>query len=245
MAEFVLVHGSGQHAGCWSRVRDALSARGHAVETPELPKHAPDQGLMDHAARIAASITSPRTVVVAHSFSGVFLPLVPRARECGLLVYLAAVIPEPGKSVRDQLTEDPGMFVPGWLEAGARWFDASQQESIARNFLFHDCDERTLPWALETVGIFDTRHMATEPSPLGEWPAVPSACIVASEDRTLSPDWCRRMSRRLLGQDALEVQSGHCPMVSRPTELADQLEQLAELPDGFNLPDGSSVADLP
>jgi hypothetical protein len=54
---------------------------------------------------------------------GVFLPLVAQVRDCALLVFLAAVIPEPGKSVRDQFAEDPGMFSRDWIEAGPRWFD--------------------------------------------------------------------------------------------------------------------------
>src|SRR5688572_15667071 len=110
MAAFVLVHGSGQNAGCWARVGDLLQARGHDVAAPELPKQAPTWGLRDYGAEIARAVVEPKTVVVAHSFSGVFLPLVAQARSCALLVFLAAVIPEPGKSVRDQFAEDPGMF---------------------------------------------------------------------------------------------------------------------------------------
>lgn len=227
MADFVLVHGSGQNAGCWSRVGALLEERGHAVSTPDLPKEAPSWGLEDYAAEIARSIASPDAVVVGHSFSGAFLPLVPRVRECGLLVFLAAVIPEPGKSVRDQFTEDPSMFCSGWIEAGARWFDKSERESLAREFLFHDCDEETLSWALGSVELVDTRHVVTQPSPLTPPPGVPAVSIVATEDRTLSPDWGRRITRSLLRTEAIELRAGHCPHVSRSVATADLLERLA------------------
>lgn len=49
MASFVLVHGSGQNAGCWSRVGNLLRARGHEVAAPDLPKRAADRGLEEHA----------------------------------------------------------------------------------------------------------------------------------------------------------------------------------------------------
>lgn len=227
MAPFVLVHGSGQNATCWSRLGDALRSRGHDVAAPELPKLAPDWRLEDHAARIARSIAGPHTVVVAHSFSGAFLPLVPGIRACALLVFLAAVIPEPGKSVRDQLAEDPSMFSPEWIAAGPRWFDRDQEESLAREFLFHDCDEETLAWGLGTMEMLNTRHLVTQPSPMAAWPEVPAVSVVATQDRTLTADWGRRTSRRVLRREAIEIPSGHCPHVSRPGELADVLQQLA------------------
>jgi pimeloyl-ACP methyl ester carboxylesterase len=227
MAPFVLLHGSGQHAGCWERVGGLLEARGHVVAAPDLPKQVPDWGLDDYAAEIAQSIAGPHTVVVAHSFSGVFLPLVAHVRDCALLVFLAAVIPEPGKSVRDQFAEDPGMFARDWIEAGPLWFDRSQQDSLAKEFLFHDCDGETVRWALRTVDLLDTRHLVTQPAPFTRWPNVPAASVVSTNDRTLAADWGRRMSRRVLGRETIEIQAGHCPHISQPGAVADILEQLA------------------
>lgn len=227
MASFVLVHGSGQHAGCWSRVGDLLKARGHAVAAPDLPKKAPSWGLRDHAAEIARSIPGPDAVVVGHSASGSFLPLVPEVCDCSALVFLAAVIPEPGKSVREQFGEDPSMFSQAWIAAGKRWFEASELESLAREFLFHDCDDETLAWALGTMGMMDTRGLVTEPAPFTKWPSVRVASIVATDDRTLSPGWIRRTSLRVLGKEAIGIKAGHCPQVSRPEETARILEEIA------------------
>ena len=226
MTAFVLIHGSGQNSGCWARVGELLSASGHAVAIPELPKRAPDLGLAAYAAGIAKTVVQPRTIIVAHSFSGIFLPLVAHAVDCAQLVFLAAVIPEPGKSVRQQFGEDAGMFHRDWIDAGPRWFETSQVEGVAREFLFHDCDEATMPWALDTVELFDTRHLVTEPAPFTEWPGVPSASIVCTQDRTLTPQWIRKMSVRR-GMPIVELQAGHCPHVSRPADVARILEQLA------------------
>jgi pimeloyl-ACP methyl ester carboxylesterase len=229
MAGFVLVHGSGQNAASWSRVGALLTARGHAVATPELPKGAPGMALEDHAAVIAASTTGPRTVVVAHSLCGVFLPLVAARADCALMVFLAAVIPEPGKSIRQQFNEDQSMFAPEWIASSARWFDDAQRESLSREFLFHDCDLEALPWALGTLEPIDTSGLVVQPSPLARWPDTPAASIVGRGDRTLSPEWIRRQSRRILGVEAIEVDAGHCPHMSRPREIADTLERLAAL----------------
>jgi len=119
------------------------------------------------------------------------------------------------------------MFSPDWIEAGPRWFDKSQQERLAKEFLFHDCNEEALPWALRTVDLFDTRHLVTEPAPFTTWPSVPTASIVATNDRTLTADWGRRASQRVLGREPIEIQSGHCPHVSQPEAVAAVLEQFA------------------
>ena len=228
MSTFVLVHGSTQNKSCWERVGNFLTARGHFVAAPDLPKHAPDWGLREYAGEIARWIPAADSIVVAHSFSGVFLPLVAQMRDCGLVVFLAAVIPEPGKSVRQQFAEDAAMFSPGWIEVGARWFaDPPQQERLAEDFLFHDCDNETKAWALDTIETFDTRHLVDQPIPLEAWPAVRAASIVASEDRTLSPEWNRKMSRAVLGVEAMEIEAGHCPHCSQPRTIANILEQLA------------------
>jgi pimeloyl-ACP methyl ester carboxylesterase len=227
MSSFILIHGSGQNAGAWSRVGRLLEERGHVVVTPDLPKRATGWGLEQHGAAIAAAAPGPGAVLVAHSLSGVFLPLAVEACRGALLVFLAAVIPERGKSVRQQFADDPSMFAPEWIAAGARWFDRSQQESLARQFLFHDCDGETLAWALGTVDPLDAARVVVEPSEPARWADVPAAAIVASRDRTLAPDWCRRASRRLLGREAIEVDAGHCPHASRPGEIADILERLA------------------
>jgi pimeloyl-ACP methyl ester carboxylesterase len=236
MSFFVLVHGSGQNARCWDRVTQHLTARGHRVAAPDLLKNA-DLRLADHAARIADAIDGPGAVVVAHSLCGVFLPLVAQIRHCALLVFVAAVIPEPGKSVREQFEADSSMFNPSWIEAGPRWFDPIERESLAREFLFHDCDEATISWALPTLEPMNTRDLVVEPSPFATWPNVPTTSIVATEDRTLTVDWGRRTSLRVLGHDALEVRSGHCPQVSQPSWLADTLDTLV---DGLERPQPDS-----
>jgi pimeloyl-ACP methyl ester carboxylesterase len=229
MAYFVLIHGSAQNAGCWERVRETLAANGHRVATPELPKAAPDWGLQRYAEGIAGQVPDarPGPVVVAHSFTGVLLPLIAGLRPGCVLVFLAAVVPEAGKSVREQFTEDPGMFHPEWITAGPRWFEPGQSQGLAREFLFHDCDEGTLPWALRTVEPFDTRHLVTERAPFAAWPPVRRASIVASHDRTLTATWCRKMAVRVLGTEPIEIDAGHCPHVSRPREVAAILEGLA------------------
>jgi len=227
MTDFLLLHGSGTNAASWQCLRDVLVARGHVVIAPELPKQAAAWTLPDYADCIGEAGAPAGTVAVAHSLSGVFLPLLPYVTDYSLLLVLAAVVPESGRSVREQFTADPTMFSPQWIAAGQRWFDPAEAQGLAREFLFHDCDDATIRWATTTVEPYDSRQIVTEVSPLTEWPTVRSASIVASSDRTLDPHWCRRISRRILGVEPIDIDGGHCPQIARPAALADALQKLA------------------
>ena len=67
----------------------------------------------------------------------------------------------------------------------------------------------------------------TEPWPLDGVPAVERTSILCRNERSIRPDWSRRMSRELLGVEAVELEGGHSPFLSRPRELAEVLLRLA------------------
>src|SRR6266404_9236785 len=223
MSSFCLVHGSTQNASCWDLVIRELVQRGHEAVRMNLPTDEPEASATRYADVIAQAIPADRddTIVVAHSASGLFLPLVPEKRRVRRLVFLAAVIPRIGKSLRDQVIDDKGMFNPEWLGK-----DPTKDEQIARQYLFHDCSPERTKWALSTMSLMFARQAIVEVCPLNVWPAVPSSYILCTEDRAIQPEWSRRAARERLGVDALELPGGHCLYVSRPAELAAVLGAL-------------------
>jgi len=223
MPTFCLVHGSTQGAAGWDRLAPELERRGHAVVRMDLPADQPEAGAAQYAQWIADAIPADRdpVTVVAHSAGGLFLPLVPSRRKVCRLVYLAAVVPSIGESLMDQVRRDKGMFNPDWPGK-----DPTKDEQLARHFLFHDCAPEVARWALGTLRLMFARAAAREPTPLLDWPAVPSSYIVCAEDRTIQPAWSRRIARERLGVEAIELPGGHCPHVSRPGELAGILDRL-------------------
>ena len=94
-------------------------------------------------------------------------------------------------------------------------------------FLFHDCDDETFAWAMATQRDFLPRAVYEERIPL--YDSMPSVYIVARSDRTIRPEWQRRIARERLRVEPLEIDSGHCPNVSRPGELANLLAAVADL----------------
>src|SRR5260370_22450525 len=94
MSLFCLVHGSTQNASCWDLVIPELVRRGHEAVRMNLPTNEPEASATRYADVIAQAIPADRddAIVVAHSASGLFLPLVPEKRRVRRLVFLAAVI---------------------------------------------------------------------------------------------------------------------------------------------------------
>jgi len=224
MSLFCLVHGSTQNASCWDRLIPRLEQRGHETVRMNLPANEAEASATRYAEVIAHSIPPERedVIIVAHSASGLFLPLVPGKRRVQRLVFLAAVIPHIGKSLRDQVNEDKTMFNPDWLGK-----DPTKDEQLARQFLFHDCSPEATDWALGTMSLMFARQAILEICPLKEWPDVPSSYILCAEDRAIQPQWSRRAARERLGVEAIELPGGHCPYVSRPDQLADALSFIA------------------
>lgn len=223
MSLFCLVHGSTQNASCWDLLVPRLEQRGHEIVRMNLPTDDPEASATRYSGVITEAIPAERddVIVVAHSAGGLFLPLVAERRRVQRLVFLAAVIPEIGKSLLDQLKDDPQMFNPDWIGK-----DPTQDTQVALDFLFHDCSPEICNWALSTMSLMHPRRAIVETCPMRSWPPVPASYIVCRDDRTIRPEWSRRAARERLKVDPIELPGGHCPYVSRPAELAEALAAL-------------------
>ena len=223
MSLFCLVHGSTQDASGWTRLVPELERRGHQTLCADLPADEPDASGSRYAQAIAETLrnSGEAPIVVAHSVSGIFLPLLPEYCPVSKIVFLAAFVPEIGKSPMQQLQASPEMFWPDWIGK-----DPTKDDTVAVQYLFHDCDPETAAWALTTRRLTHARRALTETCPLRSWPDVPASYVLCREDRTLRPDFWRKQARKQLGIDPIELAGGHCPHVSRPGELADVLSTL-------------------
>jgi hypothetical protein len=62
-----------------------------------------------------------------------------------------------------------------------------------------------------------------EPWPLPAWPDIPTRFVLCRNDRFFPASWLRAVVRDRLGIVPDEIDSGHCPALSRPVELAAML----------------------
>jgi pimeloyl-ACP methyl ester carboxylesterase len=226
----VLVHGSYLGPWTWERVVPGLEARGHRVTAVDLPSSDPAAGGAAYADAIIGAIAwDEPPVIVAHSMSGLITPLVAARREVAKLIFVAAFLAEPGASAGDQRAREP-IDAPGSLtdpeftdlgdgvwSVGARtatelfWHDATPEIAAAAS-------ARLRPQAYRVM---------TETSPLTAWPSVAVASIVCRDDHAINPAWVRSAARERLGVEAVEIDGGHSPMLTRPEELAALLDDLA------------------
>lgn len=223
MSRFCLIHGSTQSPSGWGRLVPELEKRGHEVVCADLPCDEPDASGARYAEVVADSLRAVNdpAIVVAHSVSGIFLPLLPSRCSLSRLVFLAAFVPEIGKSPMQQLQANPEMFCSDWIGK-----DPTKDDAVAVHYLFHDCDPETTAWALTTRRAMIARRALTEVCPSSGWTDVPVSYVLCREDRTLRPDYWRERVRSQLVVDPIELAGGHCPHVSRPAELADVLSEL-------------------
>lgn len=226
MSVFCLIHGSTQNPSGWNLLAPELESHGHQVICPDLPVDKPEASATYYAEVVAAVLRHlpDPPIVVAHSVSGLFLPFVTKQKPVARMVFLAATIPQVGKSALQQLQACPDMMCPGWVGK-----DPTKDAQLAMKFLFHDCSPEVAHWALSTLRLMYARGVLTEICPLDGWPDVPSSYVLCRKDRTLNPNWWRVACRERLGSDAIEIDSGHCPHISRPLELAGLLSKMADL----------------
>jgi pimeloyl-ACP methyl ester carboxylesterase len=227
--DIALVHGSYHGGWCWDLLRPELERLGHRVLTPDMPISDPGLGADAYAQAVEDALgTVAEPVVVGHSMSGLVIPLVAARRPVRKLIFLAAFLPTPGKSVNEVRGTEPidGRVAP----TTAEWTDLGNDvwmvgPNTATEVFFQDAPPDIARWATERLRP-QSYHVMNETTPLETWPDVECRSIVCRDDRAINPDWVRAAAHDRLGVEAVEIDGGHSPFMSRPAELAQLLHNL-------------------
>ncbi len=180
MSVCCLIHGSTQSPAGWQLLIPELRRCGHDAFTVDLPVDEPEAGTTRYADVIATEIRSAErdnVIAVAHSVSGIFLPLLLDRCAVQRLVFLAAFVPVLGMSPLQQFASEPNLMNSAWVGKNPT------DDTVAREFLFHDCAPDVVRWALSTRRLLVARGALAETCPLTEWPDVPISSIVCADDR--------------------------------------------------------------
>jgi acetyl esterase/lipase len=221
-ATFVLVHGAWLGGWCWKKVMPRLRAAGHEVFAPTLTglgEHShlltPEVDLETHIEDIVAVLEYEdlaNVVLVGHSYAGMVIAGVaqeaaPRLAE---LVYLDAFLPENGKSINDYLPV-PHSTVDGWrikpLDPRTGFGISSELDLAWVAPRLGDLPERTnsQPIELSAAKISALRHTYIQCSHIPHF--------VEAAERA------KRQGFRFFEL----LSANHCPMITRPDELANIL----------------------
>ena len=216
LATFVLIHGAGDVGWYWHLVEAELRERGHDVVAPDLPCDDDSAGLSEYADTVVDAIADRADlVVVAQSIGDFTAPLVCERVPVKLLVLVAPMIPAPGEAPADY-----------WSNTGYENEVRERYEDTIALF-YHDVPLELASEALKRSRTQSEARMG-EPSPLREWPDVPTRVLLCRDDRLFPAPFLRRVAEERLGIVPDEIDGGHTPALSRARELADRLEAYAE-----------------
>jgi pimeloyl-ACP methyl ester carboxylesterase len=219
MTTFILVHGAFGSAAELAPVIPELEALGHCAIAVDLPCTDPVATLDDYARTVVeamAGIAGP-VVVVGHSAGGATISLVPARTRVDRLVYVTAVVPEPGRSIVDIAGADVRETILSVSHDdgnGCRSFDFELLASLAppeerdAYLSFLRATQRPQSWAA-----------LEQPWPGRSLPDVPRTYVLCTEDQIIPPARQREMAARL-GVEPMEISSEHAVFAIRPRELA-------------------------
>ncbi len=219
MSTFVLVPGAGGAPWYWSRVIPLLQSAGHEAVAVDLPGGNEKAGLPEYARLVVEAIgESDDVVLVAQSLGGFTAPLVCTRVAVRELVFVNAMIPNPG--------ETPGAW---WDNTG--WFDARETAALAGGYSTEfDLNTYFLHDVPPEVAAEGEAHQRPEADTVFEsacdfvdWPAIPIRVLSGEGDRFFPLDFQRVVARDRLNLEPDAVPGGHLIALSNPDGLADYL----------------------
>jgi pimeloyl-ACP methyl ester carboxylesterase len=234
LVEFVLVHGAYHGAWCWELLSPELEKRGHSVLTVDLPIGDPKAGAVEYASTVldAMSGVGDEAILVGHSMGGVVVPLIAAARPVARMVFLAALLPEPGSSLGEQRAREPvdavvELSAVEFTHLGDGVFEVGP--NTATELFYHDAPEEIAAAAISRLRPQAYLFM-DETTPLQAWPDCDAEYIVCGDDHAVNPAWGRQAAAERLNVTPHEIEGGHSPFLTRPSQLADMLDGIARKP---------------
>jgi pimeloyl-ACP methyl ester carboxylesterase len=222
MSTFALIHGAGVGGGWyWHLVEAELRSLGHTTVAPTLWTGDDSATLSDYADAVVDTIDTPEDLfVVAHSFGGFTAPLVAERLPTAGLIYVTAMVPTPGESPDDWWTNTGHSEAVRLQAAKDGGLTGSSDPYVS---YFHDVPKRLADQVSSHEPSPPSNPAYYEPWPLDTHPTTPTRYILCTEDRLFPAAFQRQLARDRLGITPDEITSGHCPALSRPTELAAML----------------------
>ena len=241
MSHFILVHGAWEESGMWDRVAPVLVQKGHTVTAVDLPGHGANkqEGLqvttelyIEALVDVISELDYP-VVLAGHSMIGAVISNVAERipEKIERLVYVTAFLLKNGGSVYEAMEGDSEGGAFPYIEFSDDQAFASLPVPSLQIIGMHDVDdveiERVLPLMAEWQGTdpFMTPVAVTEE----RFGSVPKTFVRTSIDKMISPALQDAMIKNWDVDSVFELESGHFPTSSVPTELADVLLRAAEI----------------
>ena len=239
---FVLVHGAWQASFVWDKVKADLESQGNKVVKVELLGHGDDQtpvseitfdGYVKQVTDVIDGLNEP-VILVGHSLGGAIVTQaatkVPQKIE--KLIYVAGFIPRSGSSVFEYSAMDSGALISAVLDFstdGSTVTIADPEVNMRDVFCQYGSDE-DINLLVEKLR---PEPVAAAGTPLNYDSDVYSSIankyyIYTTEDKAISYPFQQQMVNEAHITKTYKIESGHSPFLSKPNELFQLLNQIAQ-----------------
>ncbi|MEV5412146.1 alpha/beta hydrolase [Thermopolyspora sp. NPDC052614] len=234
---FLAAHGGCHGAWAWDFVKPELAKLGHELVAVELPGHGTrrdEVATLDGYRDAVLELLQPGDVLVGHSSGSVVATIAANERPdlVAHICFVAGILPVEGMPLPYETTsttlggssdspvddESPLDTYIKMTEGNEAFYFERQGAVMA---FYNDCSDELIDWAYS--------KLVPEPfAPLTVPVFVPNfwkqadlsrSFIMGSRDTTCFPALARLQAKRL-GVVPLEIDTGHSPWLSRPTEFA-------------------------
>jgi pimeloyl-ACP methyl ester carboxylesterase len=217
----VLVHGAFADGSGWNAVAKQLMEKGYTVSIVQEPETSFANDVT--ATKRVLGMQDGPVVLVGHSYGGAIITEAGNDPKVAALVYVAALQPDTG--------EVPGALLQKTPAAGKGIKPAADGYLYIDPSAFAGDFAADLP--KQQAAIMAQSQVFIAPDALGQpiskaaWRDKPSWAIVATEDRSISPELERFMYLRSKAK-TIEVKSSHVVYISHPNEVVKQIEEAAK-----------------
>lgn len=220
----VLVHGAFADGSSWAKVIPLLERDGYAVTSVQnsLTSFADDVA----TTKRVIDAQKGNVIAVGHSYGGAVISGAAAGNpNVKALVYVAAFGPEAGEKFGEMLEKRGHSDLGPSLRPDAAGFVYIDRAK------FHDVFAKDL-------SLQEARVMAATQRPINgaifgasvdnpAWKTIPSWYLVATEDRSITPELERFMAKRMNARTK-EIKSSHVPMLSHPGEVSKWIDTAAK-----------------
>jgi pimeloyl-ACP methyl ester carboxylesterase len=218
----VLVHGAWADGSSWSKLIPLLEAKGFHVVAVQHPL----TSIADDVAatnRIIDAQDGP-VLLVGHSYGGAIITEAGNNPKVAGLVYVAAFAPDEGETLAG--LAKPYGPTPAFAEIKPidGGFLLLTSKGISEDFA-QDLSPEEKRVLLATQGATQGAILGT-PISTAAWHTKPSWFVIASNDRTISPEQ-EKVTARRMNAKTLTLPTSHVAMLAKPKEVSEFVSEAA------------------
>ncbi|KAL5705055.1 hypothetical protein ACHQM5_023402 [Ranunculus cassubicifolius] len=250
---FILVHGIGQGAWCWYKVKTILESSGHRVTALDLTasgtnlkKLSEVHTMLDYSEPLLSFMATipdaEKVVLVGHSLGGINIAYAMERfpTKVSLAVFLTAFMPDtehrPSYVLEKFLEMAP---VDGWLDSQILLAEGPEKPkstlllgpkfSASKLYQNSPIEDLTLGTILLRVGSMFLEDLSTSTKFSAEgFGSVNKACIICKDDYAVDKKFPKWMIQNNQVKEVKEIEGAdHFAMFSKPREVCDALIELA------------------